>query len=62
MKGLFYAIYIIFSGIGKITRGFTKAVEIIKPINLIEWIILLIAIPIPFGVTALFFYKFYKKK
>lgn len=62
MKGLFYAIYIIFSGIGKIIRGFTKAVEIIKPNNLIEWIILIIAIPVPFGVTALFLYKFHRKK
>ena len=62
MKTLFYAIYIIFSGIGKVIKGFNKAIEIIKPKNLIEWIILIIAIPLPFGVTALFLYKFQRKK
>ena len=61
MKALFYSVYIIFSGISKIIKGITKAIEIIKPGNIIEWIILIIAIPLPFGVTALFFYKLHKK-
>ena len=38
-----------------------KAINVIKPQNLKEWIILIIAIPIPFGVTALLIYKFIKK-
>jgi len=37
-----------------------KAINIIKPQTLKEWIILIIAIPVPFGVTALWIYKFTK--
>ena len=62
MKILFYAVYVVFSGIGKSIKGINKAIEIIKPRNIIEWIILIIAIPLPFGVTGLFLYKYYRKK
>ena len=51
-------IYLIASSITLII----KAINIIKPENLKEWIILIIAIPIPFGVTALWIYKFIKNE
>lgn len=51
-------IYLIASSITLII----KAINIIKPQTLKEWIILIIAIPFPFGVTALWIYKFTKNE
>ena len=62
LKTLIMIIVGIFNTIKYIVNMFTKAVNIIKPKGLLEWIILFIAVPIPFGVTALFIYKYYKHK
>lgn len=51
--------YRILKGIGRV---FQKAIEIIKPHGTLEWIVLLIAVPVPFGVTALFIYKYFKQQ
>lgn len=49
-----------YNSIKMIVNVFRKAIEIIKPKNWVEWIILIIAIPVPFGVTAMFIYKYMK--
>lgn len=45
-----------------VIRAFEKAIEIIRPRGLVEWLVLLVAVPVPFGVTALFIYKYLKQK
>lgn len=45
----------------KSTTSIVKAINIIQPKNKKEWIILIIAIPVPFGVTAFLLYKLMRK-
>lgn len=59
LKGLFIGIFRILGGIGRV---FQKAAQVIRPRGPIEWALLLIAVPVPFGVTALFLYKYFKQK
>ncbi|MBN2259385.1 MAG: hypothetical protein JW702_02470 [Clostridiales bacterium] len=58
IKNIYRGFYLFFDGMSKFFSLFSKAVEIIKPRNIFEWIVLLIAIPVPFGVTAMLFYKY----
>jgi hypothetical protein len=59
IEGLLMGTYNLFKGIGK---AFQIAIEVIKPKGLFEWVVLLIAVPVPFGVTALFVYKYLRLK
>ena len=59
MEWMIVAPYKILKGIGLL---FKKGSEIIKPQGFIEWLILLVAVPVPFGVTAFFIYKYFKQQ
>jgi hypothetical protein len=66
MKVLLYGAYVFFSAVSKFFEHlailFNKAADLLKPKNALEWGILIIAIILPFGLTAYILYKYFSSK